>query len=155
MLPYAEAVVSEGIRLHPVVPQLMMQALHDVELEQSDGTILSLAAGSSVLILLGRGGRHDRQRFPDPDAFRPERWLAGNGTSTPGEPPFLPFGSGPRFYPGRNLAMVEATLLVSMLARDFDIQADPSAGPVTERGAFTMFPTNLRVRVRARQRQPA
>jgi cytochrome P450 len=57
----------------------------------------------------------------------------------------LPFGSGPRFCPGRNLALLESTLIVAMLCHNFTLSPDPSAGPVGERVTFAVFPTNLSV----------
>ncbi len=37
-----------------------------------------------------------------------------------------------------------------MIARNFEIELDPSAGPVTELLGFTMSPKGLRVRLRER-----
>ena len=60
------------------------------------------------------------------------------------------FGAGPRFCPGRNLALLEARAALAMLARHFEIVLDPAAPPVRERFGFTMQPTGLRVLVRPR-----
>ena len=37
-----------------------------------------------------------------------------------------------------------------MIARNFELELDPSAGPVTETMIFTMIPKGLRVRLRQR-----
>ena len=63
---------------------------------------------------------------------------------------FLPFGTGPRFCPGRNLALIEIKMVLAMLCRNFTVAlADPTL-KVEERFAFTMSPTNLIVRFKAR-----
>lgn len=54
--------------------------------------------------------------FPDPDVFRPERWLEGQGEAESEEllavmkRDFIPFGLGSRQCIARNLAMTELTL---------------------------------------------
>ncbi|MEV7625179.1 cytochrome P450 [Actinoplanes sp. NPDC089786] len=99
-------------------------------------------------MLASYGARRDTARFPDPDEFRPARWLEG---SLPKESlPFAPFGNGPRFCPGRNLAMIEAAMVTSVLGRAFDLAPDRSGPPVTERVAFATFPANLYLRARPR-----
>src|ERR1700739_745878 len=63
---------------------------------------------------------------------------------------FSPFGAGPRFCPGRNLAFLESKAAMAMIARNFHIELDESAGPVREVFQFTMAPAGLRVRLRER-----
>lgn len=68
----------------------------------------------------------------------------------PEQKSFLTFGAGPRFCPRRNLAFLEAKTALGMIARNFEIELDPSAPPVTEYLGFTMSPKGLRVRLRER-----
>jgi cytochrome P450 len=68
----------------------------------------------------------------------------------PDQKSFLTFGAGPRFCPGRNLAFLEAKTALGMIARNFEIELDPAAPPVTELLGFTMSPKGLRVRLRER-----
>ncbi|WP_162794780.1 cytochrome P450 [Nonomuraea lactucae] len=153
-LRYAEAVVNEATRLRPVAPFLFLQSLQDVVIS---GTArdLQVGRGTPIIALLVYGADRDTRRFPDPQAFRPERWLDDKTAAGPDTQPFLPFGAGPRFCPGRNLAMLEATLLTSMVCRNFDLESDTAAGPVGERMDFTMSPKNLRIRLRPRKVPPA
>ena len=49
--------------------------------------------------------------FPDPLAFRPERFLAADA----GRTGYLPFGQGPRLCIGREFALGEMVLVLSRL----------------------------------------
>lgn len=151
-LRYAEAVVHEALRLRPAVPFLGFEPTRATTLTGSDGRALSLAKDEEVLLLLSYGARRDTGRFPAPDEFRPERWLDGR----PAEEalPFVPFGSGPRFCPGRNLALIETSMVTSVLARNFDFALDRSAGPVVEGLSFAVVPRNLRLSVSPREPRP-
>ena len=62
----------------------------------------------------------------------------------------MPFGSGPRFCPGRNLALLEIRTALAMLCRNFDVELVEPGRHVEERLAFTMMPTNLVVRLHRR-----
>jgi cytochrome P450 len=149
-LELAGAAVREAIRMRPVAPYLAMQAKHDILLSGRHNRLL-IDSGTIVFTLISRGAHHDEARFPESDQFRPERWLGTGPAANSVTAPFMPFGGGPRFCPGRNLALVETTLVTSMLCRDFDLEPDTSAGPVGERTAFSVFPTNLHVRARLPQ----
>ena len=90
--------------------------------------------------------------FADSKSFRPERWLEAAGRSTDGHntQAFLPFGAGPRFCPGRHLAMLEIKMVAAMLCRNFDVSRAPDSTPTEEVFSFTMMPSSVRVRLRQR-----
>ena len=73
-----------------------------------------------------------------------------DGLEAPSQKSFLAFGAGPRFCPGRNLAFLEAKTALGTIARNFEVELDPDAVPVTELLGFTMSPRGLRVRLRER-----
>ncbi|MGR9091618.1 MAG: cytochrome P450, partial [Gammaproteobacteria bacterium] len=54
-----------------------------------------------------------------------------------------PFGTGPRFCPGRNLALAEIKIVLAMLCRNFDLALTDPTQPVVEKLSFTMLPDNL------------
>jgi len=82
-------------------------------------------AGSNVFILQWRTQR-DPRFFPDPDRFDPERWREDPVRS--GKIPrfaYFPFGGGPRVCVGASFAMMEVTLLLSMIQQRFHLGIVP------------------------------
>jgi len=142
-LPYTEAATREAMRLRPVAPVLSFEALEDT---QAGG--YPLAAGGIVGALMRLPGI-DPQLLDAPEAFRPARWLgAEDARLAAARKALMPFGGGPRFCPGRYLALAEIKMVATMLARNFRITRQP--GAVGERYQLSMMPTNLRVRLEAR-----
>ncbi|WP_033338790.1 cytochrome P450 [Catenuloplanes japonicus] len=134
-LPFTDAAVQESMRLRPVAPVMGFRPTRDTVLPGT-GYDLHLTEGQSILLLLSHGAR----AVPDPDLFDPDRWL---GDTPPAPAPLHPFGAGPRYCPGRNLALLETTLVTGLLCRDFTLT--PHGGTVGEKLAFTAFPTGLRL----------
>lgn len=140
---YGEGVLRESMRLTPVVPITGIEALTDTEVEG-----VRIPAGTRLFLLHRYAGLREVERA---DEFKPERWFEDDDAlEVPDQKSFLTFGAGPRFCPGRNLAFLEAKTALGMIARNFEIELDPSAAPVTELLGFTMSPKGLRVRLRER-----
>ena len=144
-LAYAGAVANETMRLRPVAPLLLFEAIHDVVIGD-----IAVARGQWVT-LLTRPPAVDSAHFGDPDTFRPERWLDASATGGAHEPSaHMPFGSGPRICPGRTLALTEMRMLLAMLYGAFEVERVGAGSDVREEFAFTMSPVGLRVRLHAR-----
>jgi cytochrome P450 len=139
-LHYGEAVLRESIRLKPVAPVLGIEPVADTVLADT-----RIPAGTRLILLTRLAGLRAVSRA---EVFDPGRWL--NDGEAPDQKSFLAFGAGPRFCPGRNLAFLESKAALAMIARNFQIELDQSAGPVRELLAFTMIPKGLRVRLRER-----
>ena len=142
-LPYTEAATREAMRLRPVAPLLFFEALEDTRVGE-----FALPKGDTVAALMRAPGM-DPNRLDDPAAFRPERWLdASDPRLAAAKKALMPFGGGPRFCPGRYLALAEIKMVASMLARNFTLSRAP--GEVGERYQLSMMPTGLRVRLAPR-----
>ena len=146
-LDYIEACMHETMRLRPVAPQLMGQALKDTVLGD-----VAVPAGTVVFALM----RHDSidDRFvPEGSRFKPERWLGENGLSPASAKRIsMPFGAGPRMCPGRYLALQEMKMVMLTLLTRFDITrvgTDDGAEPA-ERLMFAMAPVGLRMTLKPR-----
>lgn len=146
-MPYLDACVQEAMRLKPVAPIMGAEAVADVAL---DG--VQVPAGVVVFTLL----RHSfaiETPLDDGAEFRPERWLDPAMKQKLEDPArkMVPFGGGPRFCPGRYLAMCEIRTVMSMLMQNFTIHTAPDAPPVEELFTFTMTPSALPLLLRPRQ----
>ncbi|MDE0458910.1 MAG: cytochrome P450 [Chromatiales bacterium] len=144
--PFLDAFFNEAMRLKPVAPVNTMEPVEDTEI------LGHLIPRKTVIMTLNRHIATRDEHFGDAARFDPGRWLKSDAergrphdTST-----FLPFGAGPRFCPGRNLALLQIRTVLAMLCRNFDVEPASPGRPVEERLAFTMMPTNLVVRMKRR-----
>jgi cytochrome P450 len=117
-LRMAGAVYSESLRLYPPVWTVGRTAIVDHEI---DGH--AIPKGSIVLVS-PYVVQHDPRWFPDPFAFRPQRWLSGEAQSVPTFA-YFPFGAGPRVCIGQPLAMLTGPLFVSTIARRWRLDLVP------------------------------
>lgn len=146
-LKFIDACTHETLRLKPTGPFNILVALNDT-------TVAGVAVPKGMWIWCVF--RHDSVAecyFPDPKAFKPQRWLEADATSmAQARRVSMPFGSGPRVCPGRYLAMLEIKLAMLMLLRDFDIESvdTPDGGEAQEILAITMSPVGLTMKLRKR-----
>jgi len=145
-LPFLEAVILEALRLKPVAPLQGLSPLHETVVAG-----VALPAGTRIITLTRMAGL-DAARFSEPQVFNPRRWLDADGQVGDSGPrrAVIPFGAGPRFCPGRYLAMLEAKMALATTLNGFDL-AD-TGERVDEVMSFTMHPSNLRLKMTPRQR---
>jgi cytochrome P450 len=117
-LPFTGAVVNEVLRMYPPAYVTGREALHETMLGGVRLPKRHVVLAALVVV------HRDPRFFPDPDAFRPERWLDGLEKRLP-RGAFIPFGLGGRKCIGASFAMLEATLLLATIAqrRRFSIGA--------------------------------
>lgn len=145
-LVYAEAVLSESMRLRPPAWAIGRRAIRDHR--AGDVTI---PAGSIVVVspwLL----HHDPRWWPEPEAFRPERWLSPPGPERP-RYAFVPFGGGPRVCIGEPFARMESVLLLSTIARRWRLRPVPGR-PVEPQAVVTLRPRHGLAMVPERRTPP-
>lgn len=116
-LPYLDAVTREGLRLAMANPIRLPRVVPAPGWRFTDSTgkdyhfPAGTQVGAQILTL-----HTNPNVFPDPLAFKPERWLE---KSTPEmQRSFVPFSTGQRACIARNLAMQELTLAVRAIARE-------------------------------------
>jgi cytochrome P450 len=145
-LAYTEAVINESMRLKPVAPLLLMEPAKDVTFNNY------LFKKGEKLMMNSRYAAVHNDHFTDGNAFKPERWMRKTEHKCPMHnlDAYLPFGSGPRFCPGKNLAMLEMKLILSMIFKNYKIELITKPSEVTEIMAFTMMASNFEIKISKR-----
>ena len=136
-LPYTRAVVDEALRLYPPAWVITRRALDD---DVVDG----VAIPAGTLVLVSPWLLHRRPgSWPDPLRFDPDRFAgldqksAGRGGAR-GE--YLPFGAGPRLCIGRDVALVQAVLILAALLRGRRVERPGGDAPVHVDALVTLRP---------------
>jgi cytochrome P450 len=113
-LTYTRAVVDEALRLYPPAFALARKAIAADEVEG-----VAIPPGSLVMIAPWVLHRHVRL-WKEPNAFNPSRFL--DGAKPVHRFAYLPFGTGPRACVGAQFALTEASLVLAMLIRHFQVK---------------------------------
>ncbi len=147
-LRFVEACANETMRLKPVAPFIMLQAVRETriaDIRVPPGTLVWAALRTDTL-------REDY--FSDAASFTPDRWLNAHAapSATSVNRVAMPFGAGPRVCPGRQLAMLEIKMALATLLGAFEIESvTPAAGvEPDELMSFAMTPSAMTMRLRER-----
>ncbi len=148
-LTYTEAVINETLRLKSVAPLLLLEPVEDVEIDNY------LFKKGEKMAVITRFGALSENYFTDSKNFNPDRWLKAKESKCPmhNMDAFLPFGSGPRFCPGKNLAMLEMKLVLSMIFKNFTVELTTPNSKIKEIMAFTLMPNKFEVSLKSRDVQ--
>jgi cytochrome P450 len=126
---YAEAAVRETLRLRPVIALVARRLTRDAQI---GGRMLPEGAIVTPCILLVH---RRRDVYPEPDAFRPERFL----DKAPGTYTWIPFGGGVRRCIGASFAQLEMQVVLRTIAAR--VALEPVGEPETvRRRAITLVP---------------
>ncbi|MDN5852534.1 MAG: cytochrome P450 [Actinomycetia bacterium] len=112
---YLEAVIKEAMRRHAVIDQVRRVLKQDVTVAGYD-----LPAGTTVVPSV-RLAHQSTVNYPDPDAFRPERFLEGEVPSNA----WLPFGGGVRRCLGAGFSLMEGTIILGEVLQRYGLRPDP------------------------------
>jgi cytochrome P450 len=127
---YIEATITEGMRVRPVVPMIVRMANRRWRL--GDYVVPARTPVAISIVAL----HHREDVYPDPFAFRPERFL----DSKPGTYTWIPFGGGIRRCLGASLAMAEQRVVLRAITSRTDLAApDPQPEKPRQRNV-TMIP---------------
>lgn len=114
-LPRLRAVIAEALRLYPPAYALFpRRAVDDVAVGD-----VRIRAGDIVQIIPYVTQR-DARWFPEPERFRPDRFL---GPPSWPRHAYLPFGRGPRVCIGQSFGLMEAALVMAVLLQALSPEA--------------------------------
>ncbi|CAI9101627.1 OLC1v1038995C1 [Oldenlandia corymbosa var. corymbosa] len=148
-LPYLRAILNETLRLHPPAPLLVPhKANEDVEI---NGYIVPKE--TQILVNAYNIGR-DETIWPEPEMFKPERFLESEIDVKGMHFELIPFGSGRRMCPGFPLAYRMVHIMLATLIYNIDWKLEggsnrkiwtwkKSSGCSTKGNAFKSYPSEI------------
>jgi cytochrome P450 len=114
---YLDATIKEVLRLRPVVTDVSRMLTREIELGG-----YRIPAGALVMPAIA--AIHFRQDiYPEPDEFRPERFLEG----APESYAWIPFGGGVRRCIGASFAQFEMRTIIRAILERAQLHAEDSA----------------------------
>lgn len=142
-LTWTQQIIKEALRLYP--PGWMIPP----RLAQDGATVQGSPIPAGTTLWCSQWVTHrDPRWFPNPTAFRPQRWDAGPEQTTP-EHAWFPFGGGQRACLGARFALVETALVLATLAQRFHLDIDPGE-PTPTAGLQLQPATPLHATLRTR-----
>ncbi len=126
-LPMTRAVVAESMRLYPPAYIVGRRSTEPYSVGGFDFPTRTIFLAPQFIV------HRDPRWWPEPEKFRPERWLDAAATAARPKMAYFPFGAGTRICVGEQFAWMEAMLVLATLARRWRIRvdgADPELEPI-------------------------
>jgi cytochrome P450 len=144
---YLEATINEVLRHRPVLPTASPRVVR----RRTEIGGRSYEPGVSLVAAIYLT-HHDPELYPDPHAFRPERFLGRE----PDTYSWLPFGGGRRRCVGSGLAMLELAAVLRAVLREGELRPAHPTHERPRRRSFAVGPERgAEVLLGARRRSPA
>jgi cytochrome P450 len=128
---YLTATVQETLRRRPVLPnaepRLVNKPIEVGGWEYEPGPRL---IANAYLV------HHDPDVYPDPYAFRPDRFLE----DAPGTYTWIPFGGGRRRCIGASFATLEMKIVLRAVLTAYGVEAGTGGAELTRRRSITVSP---------------
>lgn len=143
-LPYLHACINETLRIHSTssigLPRFLSESIHFKGHLLKSGLVCSVPS-------------FDIHRNPEVwdncELFQPERWLQPDVQKY--DRAFMPFSVGPRSCIGRNLAMMELSMIISTIFKRYVVElTDPNQVELETREGFLRKPLNCWIKIKLR-----
>ncbi|TFK53064.1 cytochrome P450 [Heliocybe sulcata] len=121
VLPYTMAFVLETFRWRPITPGgFMHKATQDIFWKE-----YCIPEGAAII------GNHwaiarDPAVYPDPESFKPQRWIREDGKVKEDMKNYHAFGFGRRVCPGQHVAVRSVFINTALILWAFGLSGDPS-----------------------------
>jgi len=115
-LPYVDAIMRETMRWHPVLPIGLPHATSEDDVYEG----YFIPQGVTIIPNIWAMSRNE-EKYPNPEAFMPERFLDKDGSLNEDKVPWI-FGFGRRICPGRNVAEVSLWSAIACILTLFSIE---------------------------------
>jgi cytochrome P450 len=129
---YLTATIHEILRIRPVLPNA------EPRLTKRPVTIGGFEYPAGVALLASAYlVHHDPAIYPEPYAFRPERFLG----RPPGTYTWIPFGGGRRRCLGASFALLEMKIVLAAVLERYELRSATNAPETTRRRSITFSPS--------------
>jgi cytochrome P450 len=143
---YLDAVVKETLRVRPVIQDVLRLVTRPVVIAGGRVDPGALVVPAIELVHM------DPDVYPDPGAFRPERFLGVK----PGTYTWLPFGGGPRRCIGAAFALMEMRVVLATVLERVRLATTVAPGERQRLKHITLVPhRGARIAIDARRAAPA
>ncbi|KAI1887586.1 hypothetical protein AGOR_G00191830 [Albula goreensis] len=132
-LRYLECVIKESLRLFPAVPFFARSICEDCHING-----FKVPKGANAIIMPYALHR-DPRYFPNPEEFRPERFLPENSEGRHAYS-FIPFSAGLRNCIGQRFAVMEEKVVLASILRNFKIEATQEREELRPLGELILRP---------------
>ncbi|RLU26968.1 hypothetical protein DMN91_000767 [Ooceraea biroi] len=120
-MKYLDAVLTETMRLYPLLPYLDRVCTKHFEMPPAtpDGKSFTIKPGERVWFS-SFALQHDPKHYPEPEKFNPDRFL----NSSVDNSSYMPFGIGPRICIANRFAMMEMKIMIFYLVWRCNLEPD-------------------------------
>ncbi|KAE8655625.1 CYP714A1 protein [Hibiscus syriacus] len=120
LLKTVTMVVQEALRLYPPAAFVSREALDEIQLGN-----VTIPKGVCLWTLIPTLHRDTEIWGSDANEFKPERFSEGVSKACKYPQAYIPFGVGPRLCLGRNLAMVQLKVVLTLIISKFTFSLSP------------------------------
>uniref|UniRef100_A0A6N2LWQ6 Cytochrome P450 n=1 Tax=Salix viminalis TaxID=40686 RepID=A0A6N2LWQ6_SALVM len=113
-------VIQEALRLYPPAAFVSREALEETQLGN-----IAVSKGLCLWTLIPTLHRDPAVWGSDANEFKPERFTCGVSKACKFPQAYIPFGVGPRLCLGKNFAMVELKVVLSLIVSKFSFSLSP------------------------------
>jgi len=129
---YLKATIQETLRINPLITETLRKLREPMELGEYH---LPAGMGLALATVLAH---YNPTTFPEPDLFRPERFI--EQSFSPFQ--YMPFGGGHRRCIGAAFASYEMAMVLGVFLRRYDFQLLDPRPVVPKRRSVTMGPSS-------------
>lgn len=146
-LPYLRACLDESLRLSPPVSRGLERRTPSRGMRIMGEEI----PGDVVVSVPTYVAHRDPAIFPEPELYRPERWLENEENAKKMREAFVPFSTGARGCIGRNITMIEQQIVMATLVHRYDFALPSERWCLQHNEAFLLWPGPMPLKIWRRE----
>ncbi|KAH8812392.1 cytochrome P450 [Xylogone sp. PMI_703] len=140
-LPYLRACLDESLRLFPPTTFGLPRRTPP----EGAPILGDFIPGDTSVSISAYVAHRDEKVFPDPDQYRPERWLEDGAKEL--QAAFISFSAGARGCIGRNISYLEQTVLLASVVHRYEFALPSREWEQTRWETFNLMPGPMPLKV--------